>query len=96
MPEYIYLIHPLREGFFEQPTPQEVAIMEAHSQYLKRATEAGTVVLAGPCLDKTFGIAVFHAGNQAIAKEFMFNDPAVKENVMMAELHPLHISFKGQ
>jgi uncharacterized protein len=96
MPEYIYLTHPLREGFFEQPTPQEDAIMEAHFHYLKHATETGTVMLAGPCLDDTFGIVVFHARGDASAQEFMFNDPAVKENVMMAELHPMHISLKGQ
>ena len=96
MPEYIYLTHPMREGFFEQPTPQEVAIMEAHFQYLKHATENGMVVLAGPCLDDTFGVVVFHAGEQASAQEFMFKDPAVKENVMMAELHPMRISLKGQ
>ncbi len=96
MPEYIYLTHPLREGFFEQSTPQEDGIMEAHFQYLKHATETGTVVLAGPCLDDTFGIVVFNAGEEASAQEFMFNDPAVKENVMMAELHPMRISLKGQ
>ena len=59
MPEYIYLTHPLRDGFFEQPTPEEDIIMEEHFQYLKQATEAGTVLLAGPCLDDTFGIVIF-------------------------------------
>ena len=96
MPEYIYLIHPFRDGFFEQPTPEEDAVMEEHFQYLKRATEAGTVLLAGPCLDDTFGIIIFHAKDDKAAHTFMFEDPSVKKNVMMAELHPMRISLRGQ
>ncbi len=96
MPEYIYLIHPFRHGFFEQPTPEENAAMEAHFQYLKRATEAGTVLLAGPCLDETFGLVVFRAENEEAANAFMFNDPSVKTSVMMAELHPFRPSLVGK
>ncbi len=96
MAEYIYLTHPLREGFFEQPTPEEDVIMEEHFQYLKQATDAGTVLLAGPCLDDTFGIVIITAENDKAAHSFMFNDPSVRKNVMMAELHPLHISLRGQ
>ncbi len=96
MPEYIYLTHPLRDGFFERPTLEEDAIMEEHFQYLKQATDTGIVLLAGPCLDNTFGIIVFRARDVAAAQAFMFNDPSVKKNVMMAELHPMHISLRGQ
>jgi len=49
MPEYLYLIHLLRDGFFEQPTQEEESVMEEHFQYLKQATEDGIVLLAGPC-----------------------------------------------
>jgi len=93
MPDYIYLIHPLRHEFFETPTPQEEAAMEAHYQYLKKATEQGVVLLAGPCLDETFGVVVFLADNDNAARAFMFNDPSVKDNIMMAELHPMRISL---
>jgi uncharacterized protein YciI len=96
MQEYLYLIHPFRDGFFEQPTPEEDKIMEEHFQYLKLATEAGTVLLAGPCLDNTFGIIVFIARDDEAAQSFMFNDPSVLKNVMMAELHPLRISLRSQ
>jgi uncharacterized protein YciI len=96
MAEYLYLTHPLRDGFFEQPTLQEDLIMEKHFQYLKQATDAGIVLLAGPCLDQTFGIIIFSAENDAAAQLFMFNDPSVKENVMMAELHPMRISLRGR
>jgi uncharacterized protein len=95
MPEYIYLTHPLRDGFFEQPTPLEAVVMEEHFQYLEDATKAGRVILAGPCLDDTFGIVVFHAEDDPAAQAFMFNDPSIKKNVMISELHPIRISLKG-
>lgn len=93
MPEYIYLIHPFRDGFFENPTSSEDAAMDAHFQYLGKAMQAGIVALAGPCLDDTFGIVIFRAENDDAARAFMLNDPSVKSNVMMAELHPMRISL---
>jgi uncharacterized protein YciI len=97
MPEYIYLIHPFRHEFFESPTPQEDAVMDAHYDYLKRAMNEGIVLLAGPCLDETFGVVVLQAKDEQAARNFMFNDPSVQNNVMIAELHPLKISMmKGK
>ncbi len=96
MPEYLYLIHPFRHGFFDSPTPDENAIMEEHYEYLKKAAERGTVVLAGPCTDETFGLVVLRAETDQIANAFMFADPSVKKNVMAAELHPMRISIRGQ
>ena len=93
MPDYIYLIHPLRHEFFDSPTPQEVAVMDAHFEYLKKATADGVVLLAGPCLDETFGVVVFKAESDESARAFMLNDPSVGNNVMMAELHPMRISL---
>ena len=96
MPEYIYLTHPFRDGFFEQTTPDEDRIMEEHFQYLQRAAETGILLLAGPCLDQTFGVIVFRAEDEDKARIFMLNDPSVRENVMMAELHPMRVSLRGK
>jgi uncharacterized protein YciI len=95
MPEYIYLIHPFRHEFFETPTPQEETLMEAHYEYLRQAASQGVVLLAGPCLDETFGVVVIRTENEQAAQDFMMNDPSVKGNVMMAELHPLKLSVGG-
>jgi uncharacterized protein YciI len=96
MPEYIYLIHPYRNEFHTSPTPAEEAVMQEHFRYLKAAAEAGIVLLAGPCLDRTFGLIVFRAENDEAAHAFMFNDPSVRENVMAAELHPMRVSLQGK
>jgi uncharacterized protein YciI len=93
MNEYIYLIHPFRNGFFEAPTTDEEAVMDEHLTYLKEAANAGTVVLAGPCTDESFGLVILRAENDEAANAFMFNDPCVMKNVMAAELHPLRISI---
>lgn len=96
MPEYIYLIHPFREGFFQTPTANETSAMEEHFEYLQKAVEAGTVLLAGPCLDDTFGVIILQAENDEKARNFMYNDPAVRGNVMVAELHPLRIALRAK
>lgn len=96
MAEYLYLIHPYRHDFFEAPTAGEEAVMDEHFDYLKKAADKGTVVLAGPCTDETFGLVVFNAENDQAANAFMFADPSVKKNVMAAELHPMRISIRGQ
>lgn len=96
MAEYIYLIHPYRQGFFDSPTPEEEAVMEEHFNYLKEAADIGIVMLAGPCLDKTFGLVVFQAEDDEAARKFLFADPSVKKNVMMAELHPMRVSIRSK
>ena len=96
MAEYLYLIHPYRQDFFDSPTHEEEAVLEEHFNYLKEAADAGTVLLAGPCLDKTFGLVVFQAEDDKAARAFMFTDPSVKKNVMMAELHPMRVSIRSK
>ena len=95
MSDFIYLIHPYRHGFFEDPTPEEKAVLEEHEQYLEKAAREGIVRLAGPCTDETFGVVIFRAETEAAANTFMFNDPSVKKNIMLAELHPLRISISS-
>jgi uncharacterized protein YciI len=93
MPDFIYLIRPQRHEFFKSPTPQEDIAMDAHFEYLKQATADGVVLLAGPCLDETFGVVVLRVESEADARAFMLNDPSVKGDVMIAELHPMKVSL---
>jgi uncharacterized protein YciI len=94
MPEFIYLIHPMRDEFFEDPTEQEENILQEHYDYLSAGAASGKVILAGPCMDNTFGIVIFKAENELEANAFMMADPSIQKNVMMAELHPLKISIQ--
>ena len=93
MPDYLYLIHPFRQEFFSEPTPAEDQVMEDHYQYVKHAIQEGKAWLAGPCLDDTFGLVIFNAADDQEAQRFMMEDPSVKSNVMLAELHPFKLSL---
>lgn len=92
-PAYLYVIRPARGGFFEAPTAGEDEVLARHYERLRQQTEAGVVLLAGPCLDQTFGIVVFRAESDLEAEQFMREDPAVQAGVMTAELHPFRASL---
>jgi uncharacterized protein YciI len=92
-PIFIYLIRPTRPGFAQAPTSQEEEIMERHFEYLKKLLEEGTLIMAGPCLDRAFGVAIFWAENETAAWLITQNDPSVQAGVMKAEVHPYRISL---
>jgi uncharacterized protein YciI len=96
MTEYIYLIHPFRQELAFHPTPEEEVILGEHLAYLQQAAAQGSLVLAGPSLDGIFGVAIFRAEDEHAAEQFMFNDPAVKGGLMVAELHPFRVSVAGK
>ena len=76
---------------------KDKAATMAHFERLKKATASGQVILAGRSsepLDKTFGLVVFEAENEAAAKAFMDADPAVAAGVMSATLHPYSVALQ--
>ncbi len=76
---------------------QDKAATGAHFARLQKAAAEGKVILAGrstESLDKTFGLVVFEAENEAAAKAFMEGDPAVKAGVMTATLHPYAVALQ--
>jgi uncharacterized protein YciI len=94
MGQFIYLLRPVRPGLALSPTPEEQAIVNEHFEYLKAKLEAGELFLAGRTTDENpLGIAVFEAESLEAAREFMIFDPAVKQGVMVAELHPYRIAL---
>jgi len=77
-------------------TDADMAATGAHFQRLKAATEARQVILAGRThedLDKTMGLVVFTATDEAAAREFMNADPCVVAGVMTATLHPYDLAL---
>lgn len=73
------------------------AATSRHFQRLKAAVDSGQVILAGRTtedLDKTFGLVIFEAADDAAAKAFMEADPAVAAGVMTATLHPYAVALQ--
>lgn len=72
------------------------AAVGAHFARLKKATEAGQVILAGRTDEpfaSTFGLVIFEASNAEDARAFMEADPTVAAGVMTAELHPYALAL---
>lgn len=90
---FLYAVRLERPDLFNNMSPDQKKIVDAHFEYLKQKLEEGTLVLAGPCLDGAFGIVIFRAKSQKEAEDYMKNDPAVKKKLMKAELHPFRISL---
>jgi uncharacterized protein YciI len=81
------------------PTPEEAEIVAQHFAYLKQLTEQGVVVLAGRTLntdEKSFGIVIMQADSEEAARNVMLNDPAIKHQVMHAELYPYRIALMAR
>jgi uncharacterized protein YciI len=68
--------------------------LERHLNRFKEAIKSGQLILAGRTQepgDRTFGIAIFEAADEAAARAFMEADPTVASGLMTAELHPFNV-----
>lgn len=97
--EFLYKLTPHRpEMLAEGPTEDENTILINHSQFLQTLEQEGTLILAGRTQvndERSFGIVVFRAPNEAEASKIMQADPAVAGNVLHGELFPYKVSFFG-
>lgn len=79
-------------------TDRENEVTESHFAYLSDLKDKGIIKLAGRTThtDPTsFGIVIFEAENEEAARRIMAQDPAVKENVLAAQLFPFRIALMG-
>lgn len=75
----------------------EQAIVGEHFQRLVKFKNEGIIVLAGRTNYESnnpdmMGLVIFYAKDDAAALEFMLNDPAVKNKIMNAKVHPYGIA----
>lgn len=78
-------------------TAADKAAVSQHFERLQQATAAGQVILAGRTTepgDKTFGLVIFEAMDDAAAQHFMESDPSVVAGVMTATLHPYTVALQ--
>ena len=75
-------------------TKEDEAVLGRHLARFKEAIQSGQLILAGRTMepgDKTFGIAIFEAADEAAARAFMEADPAVAAGLMTADVHPFAV-----
>ncbi len=90
---FLYLARPPRPTFVQDATPAEREIMGRHSAFLKELLEQGRLLLAGPCLDGAYGVAIFKVTDAAEARALVERDPAVVAGLFTPELHPVLIGL---
>lgn len=97
-PSFIYMLRLVPRLYDDKNwTKEDNAVVERHLARLQEATKSGQLILAGRTKeqgDKTFGIAIFTAPDEAAARAFMEADPTVSAGLMTAELHPFSVSFE--
>lgn len=79
-------------------TPADQAIVGEHFQRLIKKKEEGIVVLAGrtelPLNNpEMMGLVIFYAKDDKEALQFMMDDPAVKNKIMQARVHPYGLAI---
>ena len=98
LPQFVYVLK-VAPAFHDQTrwTQKENDAVARHFGRLTEATKAGRVIFAGrttEALDKTFGLVVFEAEDESVARQFMESDPAVVAGVMSATLHPYSLALQ--
>jgi uncharacterized protein YciI len=96
--QFIYVLRLVPRLYSDANWTKEVKIvLGRHFARFQEATKSGRLILAGRTNepgDKTFGIAIFEAPDEAAARAFMQADPAVGGGLMTAELHPFAVALE--
>lgn len=100
-PKHFLIVLKLPERLHDQKawTKEDNAAVGAHFNRLKAAVAEGKVLLAGRTeepLDRTMGLIIFAAPDEAAAREFMNGDPCVAAGVMTATLHPYGLALMAK
>lgn len=78
-------------------TKEVQGIVGEHFQRLVKMKDEGIVILAGRTdyelnNPDMMGLVIFYAKNEEEAQHFMMEDPAVKNNIMLAKVHPYNVA----
>lgn len=94
MPHYFYALRPVRPGFHPASmTPEEAEGMRAHAAYLRSMMEARKLLLAGPLLDGSLGVAILEAASDAEARALADADPAATRGIGTITVSPMRLGF---
>jgi len=96
--QFIYVLHLVPRLYADAAwTAEDKMALSRHFARFQRAIETRELILAGRTAeagDKTFGIAIFEAADEAAARKFMESDPAVVSGLMTADLHPFAVALQ--
>jgi uncharacterized protein YciI len=96
MHDYLCILRPVRAGFVDAPTDDEVTAVRAHFAYLQHLTAAGICRLAGRTDDMgidTMGIVLYRAETLERAEALANEDPAVTQGIMTATILAFRVAL---
>ena len=97
---FLIVLRPVPRLFDEKAwTKEDNAAVGEHFNRLKAGVAEGKVLLAGRTtepLDRTMGLIIIAAPDEAAAREFMNGDPCVVAGVMTATLHPYGLALMAK
>ena len=70
-----------REGWPDNMTAAEEQVMEEHYFYLRDLVAKGKALLAGPVIEKRFGLIILQVYSETEARQIMNNEPSVAKDV---------------
>jgi len=95
--EFFYKITPTRpEMLVAGPTDHEGELVSKHFNYLQTLLDKGILMLAGRTQntdESSFGRVIFRAVLNMESQKIIHRDPAVKQDVMKAELFPYKVAL---
>jgi uncharacterized protein len=91
MPHFVYKLIPPRPSFAQDMTPEEGALMAAHSDHWRELMNRGRVLVFGPVADPcgVWGMAVVEAADADEVRAMGDADPAVASGAMTFAVLPM-------
>ncbi|MBS1706271.1 MAG: hypothetical protein JST40_10380 [Armatimonadetes bacterium] len=93
MKDWLIFLSPPRPDFMTTATSDEQRIVGEHFLYLKGLLQQGVLVMAGPKLDGSLGIAVMQAESEEKVRSLCESDPAVVGGVFRYEVFPYGLAL---
>lgn len=91
---YVFIYLPGPNWLTNQPiTKQPLA---GHFQYMNRLEAEEKLVLGGGFTDNSGAMGMLLASGLKEAREIIENDPAIKEGIVIAQIHPYYVTVAGK
>jgi len=91
---YVFLHRPGPNWLTDKPLTEQP--LAGHFQYMAQLESERKLVLGGGFLDSSGAMGVLVANSQAEADSIVANDPAVREQIVTATVHPWYVTVAGR
>jgi uncharacterized protein len=91
---YAFIHSPGPNWLTDQPITKQP--LTGHFQYMSRLEAEGKLILGGGFTDGSGAMGVLQVSNLEEACEIIENDPAVKDGIVTAQIHPWYVTVVGQ